>query len=280
MIKQKFRRSFNIPIRYQYSGFDILLPADHQLPAHQLAHPKYDRFLPHLGKHLESSDLVVDIGANIGDTLAGMYEANPTLRFICVEADDYFFSGLENNIQRIKDFGHHLEVKAVKALIGKSISAVTLEGQGGTKHAVVGTSGGIHPIPLDELLAGDDISSLRLLKTDVDGFDYDVLDSSMTLIVKSQPMIFFELQYDNYSQYESYLRTIQQLTSLGYDHWFIFDNFGSLILRTRDLSTLRQLMAYVQQQNLDKTTRTIYYFDILTARDADVPNIDRALETY
>lgn len=62
------------------------------LPKYKQAYPNYNRFLPHLAKHLKDSDFVVDIGANVGDTLAAMYRANDSLRFICTELNDVFYT--------------------------------------------------------------------------------------------------------------------------------------------------------------------------------------------
>jgi tRNA G46 methylase TrmB len=59
------------------------------LPIYQRAHPKYDRFLPHLVKYFNSAKyIVVDIGANVGDSLAGMIEKNSKLNFINPSPDN------------------------------------------------------------------------------------------------------------------------------------------------------------------------------------------------
>jgi FkbM family methyltransferase len=279
-IKRKLRTAFNIPIEYSYGTFSISLPPDHMLPEYQRSHPNYDRFLPHLVKHLNDSDIVIDIGANVGDTLAAMYQANRNLRYICIEPDDVFFKHLSDNIERIRSAGHKIDVAAIKALVGKSVSALSLEGKGGTKHAVVGANGGIRSEPLDKLIDQSSIGSVRLLKTDVDGFDWDVIDSSTTVIQSSKPLIYFELQYDNVSQYNGYLNTIDELYKNGYTDWFVFDNYGSLMLKADKLETLKQLMLYVLKQNISKSTRTIFYFDVLAVQKNDAAFVDNLLKTY
>lgn len=74
---RNFRIIFNIPIEYHYKEYSIKLPANHMLPVYQKYHPKYDRFLPHLVKYIEPSDTVIDVGANVGDTLAGIVRLKP-----------------------------------------------------------------------------------------------------------------------------------------------------------------------------------------------------------
>jgi len=39
------------------------------LPDDLKHHPKYDRFLPHKAKYIKSNESIIDIGANIVDTL-------------------------------------------------------------------------------------------------------------------------------------------------------------------------------------------------------------------
>jgi FkbM family methyltransferase len=271
---------FKNSVRHSYANLHIILPPDHRLPEYQRNHPEYDRFLPHLGKYLNDSDLVVDVGANVGDTMAAMYDANSRLRFICIEPDNRFYGYLTQNIALLKQAGHKINVKTVKALVGDAVKTTKLEGEGGTKHAVVDHGGDIHAEPLDKLLENVDKASVRVLKTDVDGFDYDVLDSSSGIIEASKPIIFFELHFQDNTQHEGYLNTISQLDSTGYKNWFLFDNFGGFIQYTRDPLTIEQMSTYILKQNIQKSTRTIFYLDILATHDDDAPLIFKALETY
>jgi len=203
-IKTRIRLLSKAPFQYRYKNFTITLPADHMLPAYQESCPKYDRFLPHIAKHIKSQGTVIDIEANVGDTLASMVEQNPLLDYICVEADESFYKLLESNIKKIKRVEKELKVQTFQNLIGDLISNVTLEGKGGTKHAVENTNGEIKSIPLDRLIDGTPHSKVCLLKTDVDGFDYDVLNSSITTIKKYSPILFFELYFDYEYQKSGY----------------------------------------------------------------------------
>lgn len=277
-LEKKIRKLYKSPIVYQYKNFSITLPANHLLPEYQLTNPKYDRFLPHLAKYAHADDTIVDIGANVGDTLAGMAEKNQSSTYICIEPDDSFFKHLEENVKRIKKSVKDLNVITIKALVGKNISNVSLDGKDGTKHAVIDTNGGIKSLPLDEMIPNT--LNVRILKSDVDGFDYDVLDSSMSVIQTYKPIIFFECQYDFEYQRDGYSKTLKKLESAGYCDWVLFDNFGEVVLRTNNLDIVSQLMRYVWQQNIGKTTRTIYYFDILAIQKTDSSFIDKVLSEY
>jgi len=275
------KRTFGIKTEYKYKNFSIFLPADHMLPTNQRHHLKYDRFLPHLGKYIDHDGTVIDIGANCGDTLAAMIETNPHATYICIEPDDRFFAYLEANITRIKSYAGDIRVRTVKSLVGKNISSASLEGGRGTKHAVIGNEKSSHSSrSLDSILADLTCPRIRLLKTDVDGFDYDVLDSAETLLSTHHPIVFFECYFDFEYQKLGYEKTIRWLESLGYLDWTVFDNFGEIILRTKDIGQVVQLMNYVWKQNMKSATRTIHYYDVLATTHQDVALIDRALKDY
>jgi FkbM family methyltransferase len=270
----------NSSIKYHYKKYYIELPAGHMLPKYQQIHPKYDRFLPHLLKYLNDSDVVIDIGANVGDTLAGMVEQNSTASYICIEPDNDFYRYLNKNIKLLKDAVPDLKVQAIKALVGKAITDVSLEGTGGSKHAVPNNPEGIKSLPLDKIIDTDNIPNIRILKSDVDGFDYDVLNSSMSIIEKFSPLIYFECQYDYDYQKDGYLKTLSSLEQAGYSDWIIFDNFGEVILRTDNLIVITQLINYIWQQNIGRSTRTIYYYDVLAAKHQDLRLLDEVLMQY
>ncbi len=274
----RIRRHLNLPIVYRYDRFSIILPADHLLPAYQRMYPNYDRFLPHLAKYISPADVIVDVGANVGDTLASMVAKNSEANYICVEPDATFFQFLEKNILRMKGSIGCLKIEAIQALVGKNVSNVSLIGQAGTKHAFIGGVGTIKSRPLDEIISND--CKVRLLKSDVDGFDYDVLDSSMVVIKKDSPIIFFECQFDEIKQKNHYVDTLYTLEAAGYCDWIVFDNFGEVMLRTSSLSIVIQLLDYVWQQNIGAATRTIFYFDILCITKIDSPLINRVLNDY
>lgn len=275
-----FNINLSKTVKCKFTKFAIKLPAGHKLPEYQKAHPKYDRFLPHIAKFLNPSDVVIDIGANVGDTLAGMVDKNPVLHYICIEPDDSFYKYLLSNIELIKNTFSDLRVDTIKSLIGKNVTDVELKGVGGTKHATFTNSNGIQSISLDSIIENMNNPSVRLLKTDVDGYDYDVLDSSFSLLEDKKPIIFFECQYDQSFQIDGYKKTVTRLTELGYQDWTIFDNFGGVVLRTSDIGALFHLIDYVALQNSKGTSRTMYYLDVLAVVASDSVFIDKVLSEY
>ena len=68
--------------RYRIGNSYITLDFTHRLPDYQFSHPYYDRFLPHLVSYLPSHSVVIDVGANVGDTLVGMIGANSEIEYL------------------------------------------------------------------------------------------------------------------------------------------------------------------------------------------------------
>jgi hypothetical protein len=166
-------------------------------------------------------------------------------------------------------------IRLHKALVGKGVSQAALEGSGGTKHAVqvdgpLPDARSMFSVTLDSLLLPMPSGRLELLKSDVDGFDFDVLDSAANLIAQQLPILFFECYFDDLKQKHGYQKTIAALQQGGYCIWIIFDNYGDVVLQTREIDAVFQLLDYVDRQNAGHMTRTIHYFDVLagTARHA------------
>jgi FkbM family methyltransferase len=192
---RKVKIALNINTEYQYTSFSIALPADHLLPSYQKQNNLYDRFLPHLSKYLEPKSTVIDVGANCGDTLAAMYDANKNLTYICIEPDGAFFGFLQKNVSRIKAIDRNASILTIRSLVGKNVTGVLLEGSGGTKKAIVGDSkNSISSQSLDHILSLSKATNISLIKSDVDGFDYDVIDSADSVdsvLSLGAPIIFY-----------------------------------------------------------------------------------------
>lgn len=284
LVALQMRYALGMRCEYRYRNFSLSLPPGHMLPFYRSLHSTYDRFLPHLAKHLPAGSAVIDVGANCGDTAAGMIDVNPYLRYACIEPDPLFFEYLLKNVERILASQPHVAITVHRALIGKAVAQAGLVGSKGTKHAIpademTATSAPLESITLDTLLART-VTDVRLLKSDVDGFDYDVLDSAEVLIAAHQPLLFFECHFRNPAQKAGYANTLGSLQRRGYDNWIVFDNYGDMLHRTSDIEALLQLLEYVERQNQRRTTRTIYYFDVLAGTQRDRRLLQDALSSY
>ena len=268
----------NVTRNYNYKNFSILLPLNHMLPDYQKANPKYDKLLPIISKYINQNEMIIDIGANVGDTLAAMVDENPNPIYLCIEPEDEFYSYLLRNVDIIQKKIPNLKVHLLKQFVGNQITNVSLDKKGGTAKANL-ISGNIKSKTLDDILNDfENIEKIKLLKADTDGFDYDVLESSLKTIEKHKPILFFECQYELEYQKTNYKSIIKKLQSLGYFHWTIFDNYGEIIITTQNLETIYSLMEYVWKQNLGKTRRTISYYDLLVCCDNNKEIVDNVIK--
>ena len=88
--------------RYKIDGVSIKLDYTHRLTDYQKYMRFYDRFLPHFIQYLPSKSTVVDIGANVGDTLVAMVSKKSDLEYVCIEADLKFYEDLVDNLSILK----------------------------------------------------------------------------------------------------------------------------------------------------------------------------------
>ena len=263
----------------RFGDFSIRLPHDHLLPVYQRKHPSYDHFLPFLAGQLEGGTTVIDVGANCGDTVAAMAAKNPHLHYLCIEPDEQFLRYLKSNVAAMQQVAPRLQIETVAAMVGKDISQASLAGSNGSKHAVPG-AGGITTTTLDTIFAAGQRAPVRLLKSDVDGFDYDVVNSAADLIRRDRPLIYYECQFFDEPQRSGFEDLMASLSDAGYTHWTVFDNFGEVMLTGSEPAQVRQLMAYSWRQQQKRATRTIYYYDILAAVPADAAFVDQVLAAY
>ena len=77
------------------------------------------------------------------------------------------------------------------------------------------------------------IKNIKLIKVDVDGFDYNILFSAINELKNNKPDIFFEyMPLDDLGK-KNYLRLIEKLNEIGYSNWTMLNNYGSIIFENK-----------------------------------------------
>jgi predicted RNA methylase len=238
-------------MKYKIGDLELEMTARHTLPYYQQQHKLYDRFLPHLAKSLEG--VVIDVGANVGALMAAMAQANPQLDFFCAEPQEHSYVALQQN-KKLLEEKLQTKVRLMKNTIG-----------------TVG-------VPLTSIISEFGYQP-DLIKVDVDGMDYDVLNSYN---FEQQPMIYFEADYQNETQLELYKKLIYDLVQKGYSEFYLFDNFGELVtvVFPDDIDYIDSLFNYVWNLKQRRSTMTIYYFDILAVTPKDALRAARSVNDY
>lgn len=164
--------------------------------------------------------IVVDVGANIGETTMRLAQLVGPLGFVhSFEPNSITFSKLARNIAlntftniRINSVG--LGDKNEERLLGVQV----LSNRGGAR-VFRNLSGGhaIQVIMLDEYLAHQQVTPVNLLKIDVEGFELHVLRGAEKTLQKFRPLLFIELDDNNLrDQGDSAQRLVKYLEDLGY----------------------------------------------------------------
>jgi FkbM family methyltransferase len=263
--------------KYSIGNYQLNIPINHTLPQNQLKNRLYDRFLPILVKNLDSNKIIVDIGANIGDTLFSMLPncENP---IYCIEPSDYFYSYLKTNINILLKKDNN-RVKCFKTFVGTGLFKGELEHTFGTASVKLGDKFNMENyISLDGLI--DDHMNVGLIKVDTDGYDFDVLKSAENLLEVSRPILFWENQMFEDFQVKGFEEMYSLLNNMGYKYIYIFDNFGNLIMEEASFEVLQKINSYVLSMDQGKSTRTFYYTDILASTDKNYYIVKNAINEY
>ena len=277
ILTKRINKTFIHNQRYKIGELKIIIPSSMNLPRFQKKYPLYDKFLPVLASHLPSGT-VIDVGANVGDTLAAMAQKCSN-SFICIEPLNKFFNYLEKNATEIQ-LKYKRPIKLIKELIGSGNLSGELIDDGSTANIIINDNNLIASshVRLDILVKEE--SEIIFIKSDVDGYDFDVIRSSEKILKKSKPILFWENEISNDMQYEEFNSLYEFLEELGYLNLYFFDNFGNLLAEKSDYKTLKNINTYLYSMKKYNTTRTFYYTDILASTDERRITVENAVADF
>ncbi len=251
-------------ITRQVGDVTIAMPLSHRLPDYLARYQNYGANLVRLSKFLAEREpdlTIIDVGANVGDTVAQLRTVT-SAPVLCVEADDRYFSLLEVNAPVLGD------VVCVQTFLGRSASVIAgaIARAGGTGHLVAGDSA-IALEPLDEVVARTPgFERARLLKIDVDGVDFEVLAGATALLRRARPVLF--LEYDPTlvaAQGFDARASLDWLRDVGYGSFVAYDNVGDMALTGSldDARLLDDLHDYVAAK------RSMMFWDLAVFHRSD-----------
>ena len=230
--KRYLRLFFRIDQNIYIENKKIILPPGHLLSLYQSIYPEYDKFLPKVISKIKDDESIIDIGANIGDTLFRLINKNTKPYYYCIEADNFFFDYLQKN-KKLLDLNLQKKVTLIKELVGDQLKGNLSEKTTGTK-SLIQSDFGIKSKKLDDIIISFNIKKIRLIKVDVDGYDFNILFSAINEITKNKPDIFFEYDPLDESGKKSYLNLIKKLNEIGYSNWTLLDNYGNVIFKNKN----------------------------------------------
>ncbi len=251
-------------------GRELRVPLSHSLPIYLHSFPVYDRLPQRLSIYIHRMQgylNCIDVGANIGDTIAAFYTNDADL-FLAIEPNPTF------NMLLTTNWAWNDNVTVISDLCSSTSEegTFTIQEYGGTAS--------IHPITtginlrrrrLDDIVADfPTAGSANVLKIDTDGHDFAVIAGAAGLLARNHPTLLFECNFIDGSAYlEDYVTDclcgLDLLKQIGYDSFLLYDNLGYLMGRysLADLSPFRALLFY-------QLTSKFYYFDILIMTDEEI----------
>lgn len=221
------------PKKILVGHFLLETPTLHQLENY-LKIPTYSRNLPRIVSYMSQmyTDFkVIDIGANIGDTVALIYsETKKQFSIVCIEGDENYFQLLKKNVQQ---FEH---VNIYKYLLAENDETKTgaLETLLGSGEINESATGNLETLSLDSFLKKyPEHIEARVLKIDTDGYDIKILYGAKKFLSEKKPVIFFEFDRRMIEEKnDNGLSALRYLRDIGYQTIFFYDHKGRLLLTT------------------------------------------------
>lgn len=246
---------------------------DSRISSYKRAYQLYDSALGDIARAVRAkySNLhAIDIGANVGDT-AALIRRYSEIPVLCIEGDPLLFPILTENAA-ILGPGVTIE-RSFVGLDGQAVDPGLIGDLGRTASLVAATKdeGTIKLRSLQSILKDHPaFRSAKLLKTDTEGYDFDILQQSSEFIRNSKPVIFFE--YDPHfrpTEPKAGLAIIRMLIDTGYSDFVYYDNFGNFLVHVKaaQLSVLSDLHNYLASNRAFGIA--VYYFDVCAFHHED-----------
>lgn len=290
-IWNRLRKRFRKPKRYyDIDGFVLDMGEHHLLSAYQEDCPMFSRFIPYLGelgqKVRPTSGVIIDLGANVGDTAAAMIK-HTNANILCIEPTNAYYALLKKNILLLDPQGTRL--KTLQAFISDKKQGYQADVSGGGT-AVQKES--LRPeaptffLPEAIEQCGIPLANVCVIKTSTSGNDAGAVLSLGDALDDMEPIFYIETDMtmdggaDVLShQLESYWRMDSYLEYKGYTCCFIFDNYGNFLCEGNP-GTLKEIHQYLYQMAAGKSNRTFYYAYVLICRRAQQEICREAVKKY
>jgi FkbM family methyltransferase len=179
-------------VTYRIGQVALRLPLSHQLPYYRRRFPQYSSSIGRIGatvQHKYPNLSLIDIGANVGDTVA-IIRHDAHYPILCVEGSTAYLTLLHSNVDRLGDV--EIEAAFVGGTSGPVAASVRIAD--GTAHLAVGglDEGAISLWSLDEIiLRHPRFDSAKLVKSDTDGMDCQIIAGAADYRARARPVLFF-----------------------------------------------------------------------------------------
>lgn len=221
-------------------GHPVVLPPGHDLPFYQRRDPTYDTYAGAVLRGLAPQHgrmLVVDVGANVGDTAVEALAAADNIDVLSVEGDPGFVAYARRNVARFGD-----RARVVEGFVGPVGSRVHFRANGSTGGFQGSSEDGAEVsdwVTPAALLAEADSYDEVVWKSDIDGFDIHVLVHHWDTIAAACGTLWFEFDpASTLGDRDDVARLIDLLGDSGRAVQ-VFDNLGRELVRLEPGASVR-----------------------------------------
>jgi FkbM family methyltransferase len=262
-----FILKFSDPIVYVYEGKTKLrMRLSHTNVLCYALFPMYDKALPRISVNIQEIAgklIVIDVGANIGDTATLISEKVNGASILCVEGNEKVLEFLNYNIKFIRNNSITIEPRFCTDF--PSNTGFSVDMHYGTAKLVKDETSSIQGDTLDNMVNRNSVfQDTNLLKIDTDGFEITVFNGAKKIIQQIQPIIYFEFNphdYEKAGQDTFYLFDL--LASAGYKKALFYTNCG-IPLGIYDITDKQKMKELINNLAEIENGKTIYYYyDIL-----------------
>jgi len=243
---------------FKINRFNMKIPLSHNLPYYMSSYPYYSKNIGRIAQEIKikyNSLSVIDIGANIGDTIV-LIKGMVDCPILCIEGNKKYYQLLSINAQE------HKNVFQILSFVGEyneQINSRICEDKGTASLETVNNVKTQIRTLADILKDAPDFFSSKLIKIDTDGYDVKIIRGAIELFNITKPVLFFEyhpyfMQKHNESSYDVF----KKLSIIGYKTVILYDNFGYPMMKANVNAEqlFNELFNYCSYYGEDK------YFDI------------------
>jgi FkbM family methyltransferase len=280
-LARKARVTLRREQHHTVSGLPLTLPPDHDLPFYQRRDPTYDAYAEHLVAALAARAqrmLVIDLGANVGDTAVACLGAAPNVDVVSVEGSATFLPWLRRNTAPYGD-----RCRVVPRFVGP-VTGITDRGfvmTGSTGRFARGTEEGARVadfVTPEDLLADADGYDEVTWKSDIDGLDIHVLVEHWQVIDSRCDTLWFEFDPPATLGDPADVDRLTDLLAASGRTLDVYDNLGRRLVRLLPgeavATGLRSLAGWLREQRDGHLA--VPYLDVWAYRVVpDSPTVDQ-----
>lgn len=281
-VQQRIRTRRGKEQDYSISGHPVVLPPEHNLPFYQRRDPTYDTYASDVLAALAPADrstLVVDLGANVGDTAVTALMASAGIDVVSVEGSSYFAGYCRRNVASFGD-----RARVVEGFVGPVGSGEAVFSSTGTTGGFQATATGSAGERVErwvtprELLADTARYDRVVFKSDIDGYDIHLLVAHWADIDAAADVLWFEFDPAGTLGAPSDITTLARLVGDSGRGVVVYDNLGRQMLAVEPgpaveqaLTSLATWLHRVRQGHM-----SVQYVDVWALPKEDVERV-RAL---